>query len=132
MFISSGDAVAEIRPGLRVLIVEDEFMIAMAVEAAVTEAGGIVVDMAATLEQALQAAHSANLDAALLDINLNGRTSFAVAEALRERGIPYAFVTGYGKQMVPPAFASAPLLMKPYARGELMRVLGALAPGSSA
>ncbi len=132
MFISSVDAVAEIRPGLRVLIVEDEFMIAMAVEAAVIEAGGIVVDMAATLEQALRAAHSANLDAALLDINLNGKTSFTVAEALRERGIPYAFVTGYGKQMVPPAFASAPLLMKPYARGELMRVLGALAPGSSA
>ncbi|MBL8659232.1 MAG: response regulator [Rhodospirillales bacterium] len=132
MFISSGDAVAEIRPGLRVLIVEDEFMIAMAVEAVVTDAGGVVVDMAATLEQALQLARSAELDAALLDINLNGKASFEVAETLAARGIPYAFVTGYGKQMVPQAYASVPLLMKPYARSELVRLLGVLASSSSA
>lgn len=132
MFISSGDAVAEVRPGLRVLIVEDEFMIAMAVEAVVTDAGGVVVDMAATLEQALHLARSAELDAALLDINLNGKASFEVAETLAARGIPYAFVTGYGKQMVPPAYASVPLLMKPYARSELVQLLGVLAASSSA
>lgn len=131
MFMSAGDAVATIRQGLRVLIVEDEFMIAMAVEAVVVDAGGVVVDMAATLEQALDAAQTAELDAALLDINLNGQTSFAVAEALGERGIPYAFVTGYGRQMVPPPYAAAPMLIKPYARGDLIRVLDQLAPGAT-
>lgn len=126
MHVSNGDTVAKIRSGLRVLIVEDEFMIAMAVEAVVTDAGGVVVDMAATLEQALEAAASADLDAALLDINLNGATSFAVAKTLSQRGIPYAFVTGYGRQILPPDFASAPVLVKPYDRKDLIRVLGGL------
>lgn len=131
MLLSAGIAVSSIRPGLRVLIVEDEFMIAMAVEAVVTDAGGVVVDMAATLDQALALARSADFDAALLDINLNGETSFPVAEILGERGIPYAFVTGYGRQMVPDAFASVPILTKPYARGDLIQTLGAIVPPPS-
>lgn len=116
----------KIPAGLRVLVVEDEFMIAMAVEAVVTDAGGIVVDMAATLEQAVALAETAEFDAALLDINLNGENSFPVAHILGKRGIPFAFVTGYGRKMVPDAFAAAPILTKPYARNELMRVLGSL------
>ncbi|MCU0893711.1 MAG: response regulator [Rhodospirillales bacterium] len=116
----------KIPAGLRVLVVEDEFMIAMAVEAVVTDAGGIVVDMAATLEQAVALAATAEFDAALLDINLNGQNSFPVADILGKRGIPFAFVTGYGRKMVPDAFAAAPILTKPYARNELMRVLGSL------
>jgi CheY-like chemotaxis protein len=118
--------VGKIPTGLRVLVVEDEFMIAMAVEAVVTDAGGIVVDMAATLEQAVALAETAEFDAALLDINLNGQNSFPVADILGKRGIPFAFVTGYGRKMVPDAFAAAPILTKPYARNELMRVLGSL------
>jgi CheY-like chemotaxis protein len=118
--------VGKIPAGLRVLVVEDEFMIAMAVEAVVTDAGGIVVDMAATLEQAVALAATAEFDAALLDINLNGQNSFPVADILGKRGIPFAFVTGYGRKMVPDAFAAAPILTKPYARNELMRVLGSL------
>lgn len=128
MPMSARVAVASIDPGLRVLIVEDEFMIAMAVEAVVVDAGGTVVDIAATLDQAMLATQSADFDAALLDINLNGDTSFAVADVLRERGIPYAFVTGYGRQMVPQPFSDAPVLTKPYARGDLIRVLAEIAP----
>lgn len=101
-------------------------MIAMAVEAVVTDAGGVVVDMAATLEQAVALAETADFDAALLDINLNGENSFPVADILGKRGIPFAFVTGYGRKMVPDAFAAAPILTKPYARSDLMRVLGNL------
>ncbi len=101
-------------------------MIAMAVEAVVTDAGGVVVDMAATLEQAVALAETADFDAALLDINLNGENSFPVADILGKRGIPYAFVTGYGRKMVPDAFSAAPILTKPYARSDLMRVLGNL------
>lgn len=118
---------AEVPSGIRVAVVEDEFMIAMAVEAAVVDAGGIVVEMAATLNQALELARNGEFDAALLDINLNGEHSFPVAEALEERGIPYAFVTGYDRQMVPEAFAAAPLLTKPYAREDLIRILAGLA-----
>lgn len=83
--------------------------------------------MAATLTQALDLARNAEFDAALLDINLNGENSFPVAAALEKRRIPYAFVTGYGRQMVPEAYASAPLLTKPYARDDLIRVLAGLA-----
>ncbi len=118
---------AEVPSGIRVAVVEDEFMIAMAVEAAVLDAGGVVVEMAATLNQALDLARNGEFDAALLDINLNGEHSFPVAKALEERGIPYAFVTGYGRQMVPEAFAAAPLLTKPYAREDLIRILAGLA-----
>ena len=127
MPVLAGVVVASIHPGLRVLIVEDEFMIAMAVEAVVIDAGGVVVDIAATLDQALAIAQSADFDAALLDINLNGDTSFPVADVLRERGIPYAFVTGYGRQMVPHQFSDAPVLTKPYARGDLIRILSDIA-----
>lgn len=101
-------------------------MIAMAVEAVVTDAGGVVVEMAATLEQAVALAQRAEFDAALLDINLNGENSFPVADILGKRGIPFAFVTGYGRRMVPDSFAAAPILTKPYARSDLMRVLGSL------
>lgn len=118
---------AEVPSGIRVIVVEDEFMIAMAVEAVVVDAGGVVVEMAATLTQALDLARNGEFDAALLDINLNGENSFPVAAALEERRIPYAFVTGYGRQTVPEAFASAPLLTKPYARDDLIRVLAGLA-----
>lgn len=117
---------AKIPTGLRVLVVEDEFMIAMAVEAVVTDAGGVVVEMAATLEQALAFAERAEFDAALPDINLNGENSFPVADILGRRGIPFAFVTGYGRKMVPDTFSTAPILTKPYARSDLMRVLGSL------
>jgi CheY-like chemotaxis protein len=111
---------------LRVLVVEDEFMIAMAVEAVVSDAGGVVVEMAATLEQAVAFAETAEFDAALLDINLNGENSFPVADILGRRGIPFAFVTGYNRRMVPETFAAAPILTKPYARSDLMRILGSL------
>ena len=102
-------------------------MIAMAVEAVVIDAGGVVVEMAATLGQALALAERAEFDAALLDINLNGENSFPVADILGRRGIPFAFLTGYGRKMVPDTFAAAPILTKPYARSDLMRVLGSLA-----
>lgn len=128
---SAGAMASAIRQGLRILVVEDEFMIAMAVEAVVTDAGGVVVDMAATLEQALAMARTEEFDAALLDINLNGEASFPVASVLCERGIPYAFVTGYGRQMVPEAFASAPILTKPYARSDLIRTLRAIVSAPS-
>lgn len=101
-------------------------MIAMAVEAVVNDAGGVVVDMAATLDQAKALAETAEFDAALLDINLNGENSFPVADILGRRGIPFAFVTGYGRKMVPDGFSGAPILTKPYGRSDLMRVLGSL------
>lgn len=122
---------AELPPGFRVIVVEDEFMIAMAVEAVVIEAGGVVVDMAATLNQAIDLARNGGFDAALLDINLNGENSFPVAKSLDGRGIPYAFITGYGRQMVPEDFAAAPLLTKPYTREDLVRVLAGLAAAKS-
>jgi CheY-like chemotaxis protein len=73
----------------------------------------------------------ASFDVALVDINLNGEHSFPVAVVLRDRNIPFIFLIGYDKQMVPEAFAGAPLLRKPFLRNDLDTALRQLVgPGS--
>ena len=84
--------------GRKVLVVEDEMMIAMLVEDMLDELGCTVVGPAHALAPALDLASSATeIDAALLDINLGGQPVFAIADALRARGVPMIFSTGYGE-----------------------------------
>lgn len=83
--------------GKRILIVEDEFFIAATASQLLEELGAVIVGPASTVSQALALAESENIDAALLDINLYGQSSAAVAAKLRARGIPVVFATGYGK-----------------------------------
>jgi CheY-like chemotaxis protein len=82
--------------GLRVLILEDQALIAMDLEASLSEAGVIVASVCASSAQALKALESAEIDAAILDLHLHGETSLAVAEDLEKRGIPFIFATGQG------------------------------------
>lgn len=111
-----------------VLVVEDEPLIGMLLEAMLTELGYRLVGPVGSLDEALHAAERPELDLALLDINLGqGDTSFAVADRLRERGIPYAFVTGYGAAGLSPEHAQARVLHKPFARTELRQLLQWLA-----
>lgn len=99
---------------LRVLIVEDEALIAMILEEMVVDVGCTVVGPAATLQEALAlAASSPAADCALLDINLRGGPSWPVADALTARGIPFAFVSGYGQAGLDPRYQSATVLAKP-------------------
>jgi hypothetical protein len=59
----------------------------------------------------------------VLDLNLNGRLSYPVADALRERGVPYIFATGYGTKILVPPYAGTPTLQKPFHLNDLRRIL---------
>lgn len=98
----------------RILIVEDEPVIAMLLEEMLTEHGFQVVAIAATLEQAQTMAESLELDGALLDVSLGEDEVFPVARALDDRGLPFAFTTGYGTVGLPPEWEGRPVFSKPY------------------
>ena len=107
--------------GLRVLIVEDEFMVGAALEAMLERLGCAVVGPVGRLKPALRLARDEGeaLDGALLDLNLAGEPAYPVAEALAARGVPFLFVTGYGSRSVREDFRSVPRLDKPIAEAEL-------------
>jgi CheY-like chemotaxis protein len=107
----------------RILIVEDEMMIAMMIEDFLQELGWDVVGSAGGTERAIALARATDIDAAILDVNLNGRDTFAVADILRERQIPFVFATGYGADGVTDRFRGVPTLTKPFQRDELERAL---------
>jgi CheY-like chemotaxis protein len=110
--------------GRRILVVEDEMMIAMLVEDMLAELGCAVVGPAHALDSALDLARSEpGLDAALLDVNLGGQPVFAVADALRERGVPAIFSTGYGDAGLREIDRGSLVLQKPFRAGDLARAL---------
>jgi DNA-binding response OmpR family regulator len=106
--------------GLRILVVEDELLVAMMIEDMLQTLGCDVVGPAATLEDALAAVEEQHFDAALLDANLRGQDSSPIAEALVERHIPFLLATGYGASCASgTALDDAPRLRKPFGLGEL-------------
>lgn len=105
--------------GKRVLLVEDESIVAMSVEDMLGDMGCLVVGPAMTFAEAEALARSELLDAAVLDINLGNQPSFPVAELLGERGVPYCFSTGYGPSGVPARLGDVPVLQKPYSANSL-------------
>ena len=107
----------------RILIVEDESMIAMMVEDFLHESGWEVAGWAGATERALAMAQDLEIDAALLDVNLSGQDTFAVADVLSGRQIPFVFATGYGADGVAERFRGVPTLTKPFQRNELDRAL---------
>lgn len=107
----------------RILIVEDESMIAMMVEDFLHESGWEVAGWAGATERALAMAQDLEIDAALLDVNLSGQDTFAVADILSGRQIPFVFATGYGADGVAERFRGVPTLTKPFQRNELDRAL---------
>jgi CheY-like chemotaxis protein len=104
--------------GLRILLVEDEAIIAMTAEDMIEELGCAVSGTASTLSEAMAAIDSGGFDVVLLDINLNGVESLPAAARLRERGLPFVFTTGYGAAGGA-GFEEAPLVAKPYQVGDL-------------
>ena len=115
---------ASVLQGRRVLVVEDEMMIAMLVEDMLAELGCAVVGPAHALDAALSLAREENdIDAALLDVNLAGQPVFAVADALRAKGVPAIFSTGYGEAALRDIDRGAPVLQKPFRAGDLAKAL---------
>ncbi len=103
----------------RILVVEDEALVAMLVEDALTDAGFAVLGPARSVAQALEMLRGAAPDAAVLDLNLGGENSLAVAEALAARGIPFVVATGYGAAGLPAHLRHIPVLPKPYDPADL-------------
>ena len=107
-----------------VLVVEDEFIVAEDMAEALREAGARVLGPVATVQAALDLIEGAGaLDGALLDVNLQGEKSYPVAGLLRQRGVPFVFLTGYDRTSIDPAYADAPLCEKPV---DLRRAAAAL------
>lgn len=87
--------------GKRVLVVEDEMLVALLLEDMLVQAGCILIGPFARVRDALAAVKTEVVDLALLDVNVAGEKVFAVAHALEERGVPFLFVTGYGQDALP-------------------------------
>jgi DNA-binding response OmpR family regulator len=107
----------------RALVVEDEVLVAMLVEEMLQELGYEIAALSPHLDVALRLARTLDYDFALLDINLNGELSFPVADAIRGRGRPFLFTTGYGNRILSGAYVGAPLLQKPFSQEELKAAL---------
>ena len=97
----------------RVLVVEDEMMIAMMMQDMLEDIAYEVVGPANRLDAAM-ALTDAELDVALLDVNLAGELVYPVADRLRQRGVPIIFLTGYGSVGVDPRYRDCPVLSKPF------------------
>jgi CheY-like chemotaxis protein len=100
--------------GRRILLVEDEAMIAMLVEDMLEDLGHELVRVANRLEDAVAAAGTEAIDLAILDLNLGGVLTYPAADALAERGIPFIFATGYGSGGLKDGYADRPTLQKPF------------------
>ena len=109
----------------RVLVVEDEALVAILLQDLLSDLDCDVAAVASTSTEALALARTCEADFALLDVNLGGgSTSFAAADALLARGLPFAFVTGYGADGVRADLRHLPVVPKPIGAGELAKVLG--------
>ncbi len=110
--------------GLSVLLLEDEYLIAMDTEQTLMSFGLARVCVVNTLEEAAKAAAEESIDVAILDININGRSSFEVAAGLRDKGTPIIFASGYGaRKQNAPVVEDAIYLNKPYTKEALRESL---------
>ena len=114
--------------GLRVLLVEDENLIALLLEDMLAELGHTVVGPVARFDKALETAQREAFDVAILDVNINGEEAYPIAEALAARDIPFVFSTGYGKESLRPPYNDRPALQKPFERHDLQKLLAELSP----
>ncbi len=100
--------------GLRVLVVEDEFLLAIALEEELRAAGCVVVGPTGSLEAAIAAVRTESFAAAIIDMNLNGVMAYPLADELAQRRIPFLLLTGYGRADLPERLRAIPRVSKPY------------------
>ncbi|KMO29780.1 hypothetical protein VQ02_29160 [Methylobacterium variabile] len=109
--------------GRRILVAEDEYLVARDIVDIIAGAGGEVVGPVPTVPEALALARSEVIGAALLDVNLRGEMVFPVIERLRGRGVPVVLVTGFRAEILPVSFRDLPHLEKPYDPDALLRIV---------
>ncbi|WP_022963939.1 response regulator [Halopseudomonas pelagia] len=123
-------AAQRIAEGRRVLVVEDEMTIALMIEEMLLDLGAQVIGPESRLDAALPLAGEASLDAAILDVNIRGGTSYPVADILAARGIPFIFCSGYNDWALEERHRDRPRLTKPYSlkalQDQVKQLLGAL------
>jgi CheY-like chemotaxis protein len=112
--------------GISVLLVEDEYLIALDAEQILKGLGVANVEIASTLHEGEKCVEEGRFDLAVLDVNLNGQFSFPIAETLRRRGIPVVFASGYElRDRTPAGFEAGVCVTKPYTSERLKEALSA-------
>lgn len=114
--------------GKRILLVEDEFFVALEIAQILQDLGYSTVATVPDLDGALRAIAQGGFDAAVLDINLRGQLVYPAADALRDRGIPFIFATGYGAANIPLHYRDLPRLQKPFDAGTLADAMRKILP----
>lgn len=112
--------------GRRILIVEDEMLILLKIEDMLSDLGCQSVSAASNVEKALELIHAEAFDAAMVDVNLDGKKSYAVADALATGGVPFVFSTGYSGESLKDGYRDRPMLQKPYRDSELAAMFSRL------
>jgi DNA-binding response OmpR family regulator len=110
----------------RILIVEDEYFIAGDLTSLLESNAAVVVGPVASERDARAILEEKTIDCAILDVNLSGEPSFGFAALLRDRAVPFLFVSGYDKEAIPEAFRNVKLLEKPFSGGAVLAEIGTL------
>jgi CheY-like chemotaxis protein len=113
--------------GLRILIAEDEALVAMMIEDIVADLGCVVVGPAASVARALELIGGERIDGALVDLNLGGEHARPIVDALQARGMPLVFISGYGRAMLTGDLARYPIVSKPFDEGDVRQALAHIA-----
>ena len=113
--------------GNRVMVVEDEALVAMAISELLTELGYSVIGPFGRISEAIVALRNSRVDAAVLDVNLGGEVVYPLADALAAERVPFIFVTGYSDEEIERRFSSIPVLQKPIERDALKSMFGSRA-----
>jgi CheY-like chemotaxis protein len=107
----------------RLLIVEDEYLIRLLLEDMLVDIGCSIAAVASNLDEGKKAAEATEIDLAILDVNIDGQQVFPIADILRNRGLPFIFITGYGARGLPERYRDAPTLQKPFQMHDLEATL---------
>jgi DNA-binding response OmpR family regulator len=121
--------IAELQ-GLRVLVVEDETLVAMLVEEYLADLGCVVAYSGRRVSSTLHALKNLEVGAAVLDVNVAGESIASVAEILEQRKVPFLFASGYGAKGIDERWAGRPVLQKPFSAKELEAALLACVQGA--
>jgi CheY-like chemotaxis protein len=109
-----------------ILVVEDEYLIRMLLEDMLTDLGYGIAGAVGTIAEASELATKADIQCAILDVNLAGQEIYPVAEILAKRGLPFVFVTGYGEGSLAEPYRGRPALQKPFQAEQLQKALTSL------